>query len=95
MPVKRRRAKGRVGLADEMHAWEMVFKCGWDFFREAEKLTRSRGALGQWTDRPEAREAWDRIGADFLAAYGDERARWALETFGRPPLPGPARLSTI
>ena len=82
MPVKRRRAK-RVAIANEIFAWESVFACGWDFFGEVGLMVDGvPGSRRDWTEAPETREAWNRLGETFLAEGRD--AEWALKTFGRP-----------
>ena len=84
MPVKRRASKRAFSRAEEIEAWEMVFGTGRDFFGEAEDMLRLPASDADWRDRPEAREAWERVGADYLATFGEGRAGWALTMFGRP-----------
>jgi hypothetical protein len=40
------------------------------------------GSRRDWTEAPETREAWNRLGETFLAEGRD--AEWALKTFGKP-----------
>ncbi len=80
MPVKRRHPKQRISEAAELSAWEMVFECGWDLFRDV-------GGLSEDEARIAAREPWHRLGRSFLAQREDNNIRqipWALETFGEP-----------
>lgn len=75
MPVKRRRGKRRLSRAAELEAWEVVFQTGRDFFGDLEDIGVE--------DTPEARrDAWRRLGADFLASAAADP--WALREYGEP-----------
>ena len=89
MPVKRRTAKRGHNRAEELFAWESVFDTGWDFFGEVGRIIDGvPGGRRDWREAPETREAWNRLGEEYLtqAAHQDGSARgeWALETFGSP-----------
>jgi len=84
MPVKRRVAKRRLDPAAELAVWESVFDCGRDFFRELGEMGVASNDYGQ-PDPDAAQEAWDRLGARYLAERKpDHRQPWALKTFGEP-----------
>ena len=87
MPVRARNAKKRISTAAELEAWETLFATGYDFFGDL--------GLHHKEHTPEARaaakEAWHRLGANFLDNRADpSRADgwagepWALEEFGPP-----------
>ncbi len=84
MAAKRRNPKRRLTPDAELEAWEMVFASGWDFFDDV-------GRLGvpmedHRPDRAAAEDAWNRLGARFLAAKADPvgGTPWALAEFGEP-----------
>ena len=102
MPVKRRIAKRRsLSPEAEMDAWRETFSSGFDFGDlevlglsgeaafglrapcpgDAERRQRDQATLTV------AREAWQRLGAAFMASWEPEPylpAPWALEAFGEP-----------
>lgn len=83
MPVKRRAAKRRVHHAAELAAWSGVFECEYDFFGDLEDF----GISGDKAVREAAPEAWQRLGAEFMAGWKPTQVRetpWALEEFGEP-----------
>ncbi len=81
MPVKRRAAKRRLSEAEELAAWDILFRDGFDYFGETGFATDAEA-------REAAREVWPRLGAAFLAAYEASPGvspPWALLEFGEPP----------
>jgi hypothetical protein len=79
MPVKARHAKRRRSLTADLHAWEMLFTCGTDYFGDLGMSDAEALAA--------APEAWRRLGAAFLATWQPETPRavpWALQTYGEP-----------
>ena len=91
MPVKRRAAKRGHNRAEELFAWGTVFDTGWDFFGEVGRIIDGvPGGRRDWREAPETREAWNRLGEEYLATAETQPngtvGAWALETFGRPGL---------
>lgn len=86
MPRKRTRSK-RHNLEAQRFTWESVFDCGRDFFGELPELGVATDKYGR-PDPDEAREAWQRLGPDYLASHPREKSPgiqiWALEQFGEP-----------
>jgi hypothetical protein len=74
-----------AGLAE----WECVFESQFDFFGDLDGTGVQRDEHGQ-PDREEARQAWQRLGAAFLADFaakypnGAHFVPWAVATFGEP-----------
>jgi hypothetical protein len=78
MPVKRRVWKRRV-QADPA-AWEVLFECGYDYFRDLPFKTDTEA-------QEAAREAWESLGAAFLASRADNPlcpVPRAFQAFGEP-----------
>lgn len=86
MPVKKRRPKSRHTPAAEMAAWRMFFRTGHDYLNDLARvgLDDGRGFTNEATAAAAAPDAWRRLGADFLDAYGRDEARWALAHLGEP-----------
>jgi len=83
MPVKRRTAKRLVNPEREYVIWEALFASGYDFFGEAEELGLAVDAYR----RPPieaAREAWQRLGARYIAENPRGGPCWAEREFGHP-----------
>ena len=88
MPVKRRGEKGRYlshwGVRyTETELWDCVFNTGCDLL----SLLHFVAGIETKNHRPPidvARDAWNRLGADFLAAGGPGAGKWALDQFGQP-----------
>jgi hypothetical protein len=83
MPVKRRAVKGRrrMSEAEELAAWDTLFRDGFDFFGET-------GLPNDAAAREAACEVWPRLGTAFLTAYEANPGvspPWALLEFGEPP----------
>lgn len=80
MPVKHRRQKNRVSLTAELQAWESYLEYGRDFFGD---LARA-GLINRHGYPDEARltDAWQRLGATFLAQRTGSRPSWAERHFG-------------
>lgn len=81
MPVRKR--KGRRKPQAGLEAWECVFGSEFDFFGD---LLDAGVALDDYgrPDRVEARLAWQRYGAEFLAHFTESYLPWALREFGDP-----------
>jgi hypothetical protein len=81
MPVRNRknRRKTVAGVAD----WESVFSSEFDFFGELKDAGVETDEHGR-PDREEARAAWKRLGAEFLAEFRESYVPWALTEFGEP-----------
>jgi len=89
MPVKRRASKQRFSDAALLEAWRGPFECGCDFFGDLEPLgIEARSILEASEDvMAVAREAWEHLGAAFMAEWEPSQVRekpWALEQFGEP-----------
>lgn len=98
MPVKLRRSKRRIDPRAELEAWSGLFDCGYDYFDELD-------GWGDWpstdsadqTKRDAAREAWQRLGGEYMAKVRErrltaprpagwpEKEPWAFIEFGEPP----------
>jgi hypothetical protein len=81
MPVRNRknRRKPVAGLSE----WESVFSSEFDFFGEL----RDAGVATDEYGRPDvevAREAWQRLGDEFLLTFRDSFTPWAVAQFGEP-----------
>ena len=82
MPVRNRRKKRRstAGLEE----WADVFYGGAEIFigdlRDAGVETDENGR----PDIEDARAAWQRFGAEFLAQFTGSHTPWALAEFGTP-----------
>jgi hypothetical protein len=87
MPVRKRRNKrhSTAGLFE----WECVFSSEFDMFGDLKDAGVSVDEYGR-PDIEEARAAWQRLGAEFLADFAAEYPNgahfvpWALEQFGEP-----------
>lgn len=84
MPRRRRHAKARRrDLRAELEAWRVMFESGFAFDGDLD-------AYGYSSDPPRevTAEAWQRLGAHFIAERGREtdtgKPLWALEQFGEP-----------
>ena len=96
MPVKRRASKQRFTNAALLEAWAATFEFGHDFFGdlnplgiEERPLTRSaqESAEARAAFKAKAREAWEQLGAAFMASWQPTTAHelpWAFEQFGKP-----------
>jgi hypothetical protein len=85
MPVKRRVSKRRITPEAELQIWAAVFEWGTDYFHDLGAL----GLADSPAARKEAREAWKRLGADFMRSWQPKEGRerpWALVRFGPPSL---------
>lgn len=93
MPVKRKKPKRVISSAVQLESWRSTFATGHDFFGELEPL----GIVERPVTRSEAesqaaraafvaavRDAWNELGADFLAEWQSLQMPWALEQFGEP-----------
>jgi hypothetical protein len=86
MPVKSRCPKRRIDPAAELEAWSMLFRCGYDYFRDLEPYGFD-GPEGEAAARIAAKKAWKRLGRAYMANFKPEPPReqpWALEEFGDP-----------
>jgi hypothetical protein len=81
MPVRKRKNRKRVVASAA--AWEDVFSSEFDFFGDLRDAGVKTDAYGR-PDREEAREAWQRFGAEFLSTFSGSHQPWALTEFGRP-----------
>lgn len=81
MPVRKRkdRHKQSAGLFE----WETVFSSEFDFFGELRDAGVETDEYGR-PDREVARQAWQRLGAEFLSTFRDSYTPWALAQFGEP-----------
>ncbi|MBO6725550.1 MAG: hypothetical protein JJ911_07820 [Rhizobiaceae bacterium] len=80
MPV-RRRADKRSAAGQ---AWTEIFIFGFDMLHRAQWLAGVCVDGKLQPDQDEARRAWHRFGAEFLANYDDNDEPWALAEFGPP-----------
>jgi hypothetical protein len=84
MPVKRRASKRRLDVRGELDAWQSTFDAGVTFDGDLECV----GIAGDPT-LDQTAEAWQRLGARFIAERGRETdtgaTHWALQQFGEPP----------
>ncbi|ESY70004.1 MULTISPECIES: hypothetical protein [Mesorhizobium] len=84
MPVKRR--AGKKHISAEVNAWAEMFQTGSDGFGDLLEY----GYAIEHNDPQklrDAREAWTRLGAAFLASrpeWWPSTPAWALEKFGDP-----------
>jgi hypothetical protein len=104
VPVKRRTGKRRLSTEAEVDAWSEAFSAGCDFLGTLAAIGIEIKATRVWRDpqypamehsnyddvfRAEAKRAWRKLGAAFLAKHGrlnDQGvAWWALDQFGDPP----------
>jgi hypothetical protein len=72
----------------ELAPWAITFEYGTDYFRSLAEI----GLVGHAIDDPKirkaARDAWQRLGAEFLATREHDPHRdkpWALRKWGQPP----------
>jgi hypothetical protein len=81
MPVRTRKNRKRpvVGLFE----WETVFSSEFDFFGELKDAGVETDEYGR-PAREVAREAWQRLGAEFLLTFRDSFTPWAVAQFGEP-----------
>jgi hypothetical protein len=89
MPVKRRASKQRFTETALLEAWSATFEFGHDFFGDLQPLTLSNeeSAQARAAFKAKAYEAWERLGAAFMAAWQSNDVRekpWAFEQFGEP-----------
>ena len=79
-----RRAARQASPARELAGWKMKFQTGYDYFGDLPDLGLSEEKL----TRAQIRDAWQRLGAAFLAGWEPNpkapRPPWALEQFGPP-----------
>lgn len=90
MPVKRRVPKRRASVEAEIAAWAETFETGFDFFGDLEPFGFPAGSDSIRSIWKAAPEAWQRLGAVFLASWQPTAARstpWAQEQFGEPQCP--------
>lgn len=78
MPVRKRKDR-RSGAGD---AWAEIFEFGFDMLHRASWLGGVKTNDRLEPDREEAREAWNRYGAAFIANYESKDAPYALAEFG-------------
>lgn len=95
MPVKRRASKRRTNAA-LLEAWSATFEFGHDYFGDLQRLLGidEHGPLARSNEESAkaraafielAREAWEQLGAAYLAQpSGSVGQPWALEQFGEP-----------
>lgn len=82
MPVKRRIAKQRaISVADELQAWSVLFGSGFDFFDDLDDIGLP---VSRREGHPMAKEAWRRLGAEYLRRHDAAEPCWALDRFGSP-----------
>jgi hypothetical protein len=87
MPVRKRKDKHKNSAG--LFEWETVFSSEFDFFGELKDAGVETDEYGR-PDREEARAAWKRLGAEFLADFDEKYPRgahfvpWALAQFGEP-----------
>jgi hypothetical protein len=82
MPVKRRNAKRRVSAEREYEIWAVLFLAGVDWFCELSELGFPADKTGVTPD--EARDAWQRFGARFIAEEKRTEPCWAERELGPP-----------
>lgn len=88
MPVRARKNRRRDQRA-EVDAWSMYFQSGYDFFESLAAIGVATNHHGV-PDVEIAREAWQRLGADYLADWPSHNMSsdcepHALRVFGQPP----------
>ncbi|SFN02549.1 hypothetical protein SAMN05216573_10776 [Bradyrhizobium sp. Rc3b] len=81
MPVRKRKNKRHATAG--LDAWECVFSSEFDFFGELADAGVETDAHGR-PELEEARAAWQRFGAEFMAQFTDSHVPWALQRFGPP-----------
>lgn len=88
MPAKRRQPKRRVlTTAEELEAWDMSFKCGWNYLDFLRPLDLEGDPRTDSNVRDACRAAWQRLGAQYMAAWQPEEGQalpWAMLEFGAP-----------
>lgn len=92
MPVKKRASKARIYRAHghsftELEIWKYTFLCGSDLLGDVAYFDLAPMVEHCTVDPAYAREAWGRLGEDFLAGLQpDDRDEtpWALREFGDP-----------
>jgi hypothetical protein len=80
VPVKRRNAKRLVSAEREYEIWAALFLTGNDYFGELPELGFSEGKRSVTPD--EARDAWRRFGARFIAEDKRTKPCWAERELG-------------
>jgi hypothetical protein len=78
---RRKRTDRRAAIGD---AWREIFELGFDMLHRARWLAGVSVNNRLEPDFDEARAAWQRYGAEFLATYDGTDKPWALATFGTP-----------
>jgi hypothetical protein len=87
MPPRPKKNKHRAAAG--LFEWECVFSSEFDMFGDLKDAGVSVDESGR-PDIEEARAAWQRYGAEFLADFATECPRgahfvpWGLEQFGEP-----------
>jgi hypothetical protein len=73
----------------ELAPWRMTFECGYDFFSDLCDIGLDGDAIDDAKVRKLAREAWKRLGAEFLRTREPEnypeRPPWAMRQWGERP----------
>ena len=86
MPIKSRAARLRADPERELRAWRGVFRSGYDFLHHLADVGVPIGKRHQ-PALETAREAWGRLGDDYLAAAQPSPSEpWAVQTFGEPSM---------
>ena len=86
MPIRSKRSRRRDNKA-ELDGWKVFFSSGFDFFEDLASLGVETNRYGV-PDKGVAREAWNRLGAEFLRTWNDQIPQYghhALRVFGEPP----------
>jgi hypothetical protein len=81
MPPRPKQNRRRPQAGAE--AWPEVFSSEFDFFDDLRDAGIALDDHGR-PDREEARAAWHRFGAEFLAGFSGEHVPWAVAEFGDP-----------
>jgi hypothetical protein len=75
-------------MPPEIKPWVMTFQYGRDYFQLLPEIGLKGNAVDDPKVRRAAREAWQRLGAKFLAAREPDphgRTPWVLRKWGQPP----------
>lgn len=81
MPVRKRRNRRKPVAGIE--AWQCVFASEFDFFDDLRDAGVALDEHGR-PEREEARMAWQRYGAEFMATFTGFHTPWAVKEFGNP-----------
>jgi hypothetical protein len=81
MPVRKRNDKHKSSAG--LFEWETVFSSEFDFFGELKDSGVETDEYGR-PDVEVAREAWQRLGDEFLLTFRDSFTPWAVAQFGEP-----------